>query len=379
MTAVAALRTGHRPVRTRARWVVGLAAVAGLAGALLVLAGPDRSGGTADGSAPADGVVTAYEITYRVTFADGAEVDETVAVSRPFRSATASGGTSRTSDAGVLATAGGDGRWVRIEVPIAPASGDVRIDAVLEEAVRAGHVERGRSRRIAGTSCRDHRFGGPVSSGVLTPVGTVPGEHADVCIDDRGLVLRESWAVDGVVRRLREAVDVSVGPVDDVVSTVPAAARRLSFAQGGGSTERVADDHDPGFAERWALDAPDGFAHAGRWVVAPPSPQQLQPGEVRGPEVALVTDAWVDGADLVIFDQGATVPGVPPPWDERPVTEQVDLGLLGRAEVVWDLRASEVRILRPDQGFIRIAGTLPPSRLIAIARTLTPTPPGGAS
>ncbi|HSP04117.1 MAG TPA: hypothetical protein VLR27_11475 [Acidimicrobiales bacterium] len=378
MTALALRSVAPGQRRPVSRWVAGGAVAATLAGgALLLVPGAD------DGDPPprtgSAGVVLDYEITYRTTFADGTEVEEEVAISRPFRSAVRSGETGRLSDAGVLATAGGDGRWLAIEVPIAPASGDVRIDAVLDAAVAEGHVEPGATRRIAGTTCRDHRFGGPVSAGVLTPVGTVPGEHADVCIADGGLVLRERWVVDGEVRRTREAVSVAVRSVDDDRFAVPSDARPLPFEQGGGSTEAVADDHDAGFAEHWTLATPEGFDHAGRWVVAPPAPQALEPGEVRGPEVALVSDAWVRGVDLLVLDQGATMPGVAPPWDERPVVARHDLGPAGTAEVAWDLRASEVRVLRPDGGFVRIAGTLPPDELLAIARTLTTTSPGGAS
>lgn len=376
MTAVAALRTADRPRRRpRARWVIVGAVAAGLAGGALLLL-VDRDDGTPPRAGSA-GVASDYEITYRVTFADDTEVEERVAISRPFRSAIRTGATSRSSDVGVLASAGGDGRWLEIEVPVAPASGDVRIDAVLDAAVAAGHVEPGGTRRIAGTTCRDHRFGGPVSAGVLTPVGTVAGEHADVCIADGGLVLRERWVVHGEVRRLREAVSVAVGQVHAERFAVPSDARLLPFAQGGGSTRPVDANHDAGFTEHWSIEVPAGFDHAGRWLVAPPAPQALEPGEVRGPEVALVSDAWVRGADLLVLDQGATMPDVAPPWDERPVVQRRALGSAGTAEVAWDLRASEVRILRPDGGFVRLAGTLTPDELIDIARTLTRTPPGG--
>ena len=377
MTAVALRRVDPGRGHPRARRAVGGVLTAGLAGGVLLLVGPDRDADRPPRTGSA-AVALDHEITYRVTFADDTVVEETVAISRPFRSTIRSDDTGRVSDAGVLATAGGDGQWLEIEVPIAPASGDSRIDAVLDAAIASGHVEPGAERRIAGTTCREHRFGGPVSAGELTPVGAVPGEHADVCITDGGLVLRERWVVDGEVRRVREAVSVAVGPLDGSRFAVPSDARSLPFERGGGSTQPVADDHDAGFAEHWAIDVPARFDHVGRWVVAPPSPRSLEPGEVRGPEVALVSDAWVRGADLLVLDQGATMPGVSLPWDDRPVMERRDLGRAGTAQVAWDLRASEVRVVRPDGGFIRIAGTLPPDELAAIARTLTRTPPGGA-
>jgi hypothetical protein len=372
---VALRHAGAPPARRRAVVAAGGAvavAVVAAAGALLAGSGPGAApltGGAASGDDPS-GVPTEYVVTYEVTFEDGATHAERIAVSRPFRSEVRSGDTARISDAGVLATAGGDGSWLSIEVPIAPATADLRPDAVLADAVAAGHVEvRGRH-RVAGTTCQEHRFGGPVASGSLTPVGTTPGEHADVCIDDRGLVLRERWVLHGRLVRERTATDVSVGRAR--VGDVPAEARHLSPEAGGGAVEAVAADHDPGFDERWSVDVPAELSHVGRWLVVPPARERPDPGHPRPTEVALVTDAWQRGADLVLLDQGATLPGVDPPWDDRPAATTVDLGAAGTAEVVWDLRATEVRIQRPDGGFVRLAGTLPPDELVAIARTLAP-------
>lgn len=378
MTVALRRAPAARGVRRRTAVVVvavAVAVVAAAAGAVWVATlGPDGRERSAPSAGTTDPPIS-YAITYRVTHDDGTEVAERIEVARPFRSAVGAGDAERVSDLGLLATVGGDGQWVRIEVPLAIASGDLRPDAVLAAAVDAGHVEVRDEHRVAGVRCREHRFGGPVSSGVLTPVGAVPGEHADVCLDQRGLVLRERWVAGGRTLRERTATTVEVRAATPDV-TVPAGARPLPVEAGGGSVEAVAEDHDPGFSERWAIDEPAGFDHVGRWVVLPPSLERREPGIARTAQVALVTDAWRRGADLVLLDQGATVAGVAPPWDDRPITTRADLGRLGTADVAWDLRSSEVRLTRPDGGFVRVAGTLPPADLVALARTLVPLDPG---
>lgn len=377
-----ALRRAPTGIGVRRRVAMALGAVVALLGGAFLL-GPlaaDRGGAPAPAATGGESEPSVgYAITYRVVHDDGTEVDEHIEVARPFRSAVRAGETERVSDLGLLATVGGDGQWVRIEVPVAIASGDLRPDAVLAAAVEAGHVEVGDEHRVAGVTCREHRFGGPVSSGMLTPVGSVSGEHADVCLDGRGLVLRERWVVGGRTLRERTAVAIDLRPPGDARFTVPDGARSLSVEAGGGSVVPVAGDHDPGFAERWSIDPPEGFDHVGRWVVLPPSLERREPGTPRTAQIALVTDAWQRGGDLVLLDQGATVAGVAPPWDERPVTTRADLDSLGTAEIAWDLRATEVRLVRPDGGFVRVAGTLPPAELVALARTLVPLEPGAKS
>jgi hypothetical protein len=313
---------------------------------------------------------TSYRITYEVTTGD-TTTTEIHTVRRPFMGRVDIGDTSRVTDVGLLATSSPDTPWVRIQVPIAPAGGDVRPDAVLDDAIAAELVEEAGTRRIAGRSCRVVRLGGPMSGGTLTPVGAVAGESAEACVDGTGLVLAETWLVDGDVQREMEATSVEVGDVDDDVFAVPSGATDLTFRQGGGSVEAVARDEDPGFSERWRADVPDGFEHAGRYLVLPPQlGEPVDPSVPRSADVALLTDVWVRGADVLIIDQGAARGGGAPPWDERPYSKDVALGALGDGTVVFDLRLSEVRVARPDGGFVRVAGTLPPDRLVELARSL---------
>jgi hypothetical protein len=313
---------------------------------------------------------TSYRITYEVTTGD-VTTTEVHTVRRPFLGRIDIGDATRVTDAGVLATTSPGAPWVRIQVPIAPAAGDVRPDVVLDDAIEAGLAEEAGTRRVAGRSCRVVRLGGPMSGGTLTPIGAVAGESAEACVDGAGLVLAETWRADGETQRELRATSVEVGDVDDDVFAVPHGAEELTFRQGGGSVEAVDRDDDPGFAESWRADVPDGFEHAGRYLVLPPKlGEPVDPVVPRQADVALLTDVWVRGADVLIVDQGAVRGDGVPPWDDRPYSEDVALGALGDGVVVFDLRLSEVRVSRPDGGFVRVAGTLPPDRLVAVARSL---------
>jgi hypothetical protein len=343
---------------------------AGLAAVIALLALAACADGT-DGDGTS-GVARSYRITYEIDDQGAMTTTEVRTVHRPFLGRVDTTGGIRITDAGVLATAPTDGEWVRIEVPIAPAGGDVRPDAVLDEALDAGIVEERGRREVAGRDCRVIALGGPVLGGTLTPIGAVEGESAVACIDDGGLVLAEMWTVDGATRRRIEAIDVEIGNVDDDVFSLSDTMQVLPYRSGGGSVRVVEDDEDPGFAERWRLaTAPKGFEHAGRYAVLPPLlGQQVDATRPRVADVALLTDVWVDGADLVLVDQGAVRQGGAPPWDARPYVRRVDLGALGRGELVLDLRMSELRVTRPDGGFVRVAGTVAPARLIELARLL---------
>jgi hypothetical protein len=281
-----------------------------------------------------DGPVRSYRIVYEVE--GGGE--EIVTVRRPFLGRVElEGGAVRVSDAGVLATRSGGAEWARIEVPIALAVGDLRGDLV-------DVPEDAPQRTLAGRTCR-----------VVD----------ELCIDDAGLVLADE-------RRTAVSVDVDDEPADDLFD-VPADAITLSFDAGGGAVEEIAVDGQPGFVETWTLSTvPAGFDHVARYAVAPPplgAPVEST-GMPRTADVALVTDVWVRGADVLLLDQGATVGGAPPPWSAARGEMDVELGELGRGTAVTDPRMNEVRATRPDDGFVRVAGTLPVRELVRIARSL---------
>lgn len=345
-----------------------------------VIGTDDESGGAGLGPVTGGSSLDEYTIVYETRYADGDPVTERLQVQRPFRSWVTSGSSHRATDAGTLSTSSDGGRWLTIEVPIATAGGDLRPYLVLDQAVADGLIEALDRRTVGGRECLAYRLGGPVSAGTLTPVDTVPGERADICVDDLGLVLHETWWIDDEVARTRVAVEIDIGATT-APERVPDDAVVLPFEDGGGAVEVIDPEADPGFVEHWRPGPlPPGFVFVDRWAVVPPALEAGGPSGVpRSADLALVTDAWRRGPDLLVIDQGAADPGVGPPWDEDAAGTRVELGEVGSGTIVLDLRMSEVRIRRPDDGFVRVAGTLPPEDLVAIARTLTRDGPGGQS
>jgi hypothetical protein len=55
---------------------------------------------------------------------------------------------------------------------------------------------------------------------------------------------------------------------------------------------------------------------------------------------------------------------------------KVDAGEVGRGELIYGLRTSEVRVPTDRGRVVRVRGTLAPSRLLEITRGLRPLPEG---
>jgi hypothetical protein len=191
------------------------------------------------------------------------------------------------------------------------------------------------------------------------------------CIDQQGLVLEEQWTTKEGVRVLtKRAVELELG--DDVPAVHVPKADPLSTAQGNGAIHEVGADQAPPFQEAWHLDVPEGFTFVGRYAVVPARLElggSGAGGAAGQPDVALYTDVWRRGADVLLLDQGATRGG-PAPFDATTRIGTVDLGPLGQGELAVDLRSAEVRFTRPGNGFVRLSGTIPLDELAHLATQL---------
>ena len=329
-------------------------------------------------------VPAAYRIVYEVRTASGPGRPDTVTtevlqVARPFQSlvTTVDGDrlvTGRVADLTSLFQHT-DGRWIELQVPPAMAASDLRLDTVLADRIAAGDVERlDEVRRVAGRPCQVHRLGGPLDGGVIAPLEDPDTEHADVCIDEAGLVLADEWRREGEVLRSRVAKDVELDPdFDDDTFTVEE-AELVAATDGGGSAIRV-DDAEP-FGDRTfePNEVPDGFEHLGRWSVVRPRLQtQVDPlAPATEGRIAGIATVWARGPDLLVLEQGGSSGGGAP-FPPHPDAEPVDVGALGRGEVVSDGRGTEVRVVLGDGSFVRVSGTLAPAEIIEVARSLAPT------
>jgi hypothetical protein len=179
-------------------------------------------------------VPTTYTATYRIENRAGDNLVVTTEkywVRRPFESRVEAWrgeppGTARLSvrysTFAAFATEGGASQPLHIAVPPGLASGDLRIDAALPDALRDRIVARRERRSVFGRSCQVYRAGGPVSAGDLTPYKAGVGEYADICVDTHGLVLVEAWTSKSKLIRRRVATKLAVDvPIDDKEFRIP--------------------------------------------------------------------------------------------------------------------------------------------------------------
>jgi len=322
-------------------------------------------GGDGDGDQlPAiagDAAPLSYRMVYEVD-ADGTASTEEHVVHRPFDAYIAQRDdagqlvSEQWSTLGALVTRSKGAPAVRVDTPIAPAADDLRPDLFDARLTEAGRLVPEGASEIGGRPCRRSSEAGVTPDAVVTTR----------CIDELGLVLEERWTQQGEVVRVLRAVELQLG--EDVPDIDVPDAEPLGAEMGNGAVTTLGTDEHPPFAEAFELPAPDGFTFVGRYAVVPP---RLGPAstDLHAPRVALYTDVWRRGADLLLLDQGATTSG-PPPFDERSPSEEVELARLGTAELALDLRIAEVRLTRPDGGFVRLAGTVAPDELLRLAGSL---------
>lgn len=317
---------------------------------------------------------TAYAIVYRVENRAGDTLvvsSERLLVRRPFEAVSVRlegppPGTKEQSRT-VNAFARLKTEQLTLAVPPSPASLDRRLDVFLPEAVKAGYAAEREARRVAGRSCRVYRMAGAEGAAGLERVAEAGDTHTDVCVDEAGLVLEEVGVVGGDLLTRRLATDVDEDP-DIPDGSFDAGEPTLEVRQGGGAVRRLTPDSRPP-GTFWELpEPPEGLAHEGRYSIVPPQTGFDDPTQ-RQNIIAFASDVWRDGIEVIIVEQGATLGGTAP-FAEDPNAQRVEVGDLGRGQVVYGSASAEVRVLREGGRFVRVLGTLPPSRLLAAARSL---------
>ncbi|HVM53701.1 MAG TPA: hypothetical protein VM262_10935 [Acidimicrobiales bacterium] len=251
--------------------------------------------------------------------------------------------------------------------PVLP-NGEVGVTADLEEALDAGVLVYRREReQIAGHRCHRFRTGGPVDVVQLTR--PTSANFADLCIDDAGLVLGESWVVAGELFRRRTAVEVDLDiDLDDRRFEPVGVAPR--FGSGGGLIGQVTTDSQFPGVDHWALPTPPaGFELRGRFSWTPPAG-----GESAGltgdhsPIVTGLSDVYESGPAAVIVVNGGTSDGSDALGDLGGDT--FDVGELGTGHLRRRVRGAEI-LVRLDGGrFVKVHGTLSVEDLVAVARNL---------
>ena len=326
-------------------------------------------------------VPTSYRAVFHVDNRAGDDLvttTERVWVRRPFQSRieTYAGpppgnrlSTTRHSAFGVLTSRGTNAEPLNIAAPPSLASGDLRIDASLREAVADDTILRRERREVFGRQCQVYRAGGPVSAGDIERYVPRSGNYADLCVDRNGIVVEEAWVYRNELIQRRAAVEVEIDPAID---------RRVfeididpSEGQFRGSVERL-DPDEVDTEGLWVLpDLPRGFETLGRYgVVIPQAALPQTGGQVPGPGPSSTTDVYVRGPDLLVVDQDPSL--VRFLQEASPGAREVDLPNLGDAMLIVDARMSEIRGQTADGSVVRLFGTLAPSELIDLARQLRP-------
>jgi hypothetical protein len=327
-------------------------------------------------------VPTSYQAVFRVENRAGKALvvnTEKVWMRRPFQSRIEDWrgpppGTTRLtlrqSAFGVLASTSEASSPLNIAAPPSVASGDVRIDAVLDEIIRGHYGLRREQREVYGRRCQVYRLGGPVLAGDVTRYEPGKGDFTDVCIDANGIVLEEYWVQDGRLLRRRVATELKIDPpIDDKVFAIDVPINPDIHR---GLVRRMTGNPKPSRVGFWTLPhLPHGFETIGRFVVVL-SDQALP--QVSALEPALTgtstSDVFVRGPDLLVVDQDPSLAQLVG-HEGRP-SRKVNLGRIKDGELIVDGRMSEVHGRTPDGSFVRLVGTLAPDDLVRLARGLRP-------
>lgn len=325
-------------------------------------------------------VPTSYRAVFRVEnrARELVTTTERVWVRRPFQSRIetypgpppgAGRPTVRQSAFGVLTSRSPRAEPLNIAAPPSVATGDIRIDAVLDEAVKGRTILRRERREVYGRLCQVYRAGGPVFAGDIERYVPAQGDYADVCVDRNGLVVEEYWVYRGRLIQRRVAVELDIDPAIDT------SIFRIDVAPSQGATRGAVQRLDPDDVDEtglWELpEPPSRFKYLGRYgVVIPQAALPNVGGQPSGPGPSSTTDVYVRGPDLVVVDQDPSLLAVIEN-ENRPARKVTVQGLEG-AELIVDARMSEVRGRSPDGSVVRIFGTLSPSRLLDMARQLKP-------
>lgn len=380
--------------RSSVRLAAGAVAVFAAVGGLVVAArgggdsGFDRTGSQLLDAHPAgllepQEAPAAYRIDYRVEAYGGDEpvvTSDRLWVRRPFESrlevydGPEPSGRPSAVQVGSLGgfRAEGDRREAVVvaAVPGPPAS-DVRVAPALPDALARGRVELVEWRTVLGRRCHIVRSAAPLATAELGAPER-DGEHTDTCIDATGLVLEE-LVVDGGRPLLRRvAIDLEVAPDVDAVS-FETGEHTLEVDQGGGFVaETEPRSRVPG--RFFEATAPAGFQRAGRFAVVPPQPDRFGDVRRRGERVTQISDVFVDGADVVVLDQGGTLGGVDPFPDLDGVA--VDVDGFGEASLGHGLAGSRIVIVLGEGRFLRARGTVAPDVLLDLLEALDEVPGG---
>lgn len=247
------------------------------------------------------------------------------------------------------------------------APSDLRLDVDLAALVRAGGVEVRERRRVAGEPCQVYRSTAPPQGQTIGKLSSDSEDVVDSCVDRHGIIREQLvWFGDKLLLR-RRAVEVDLDPRIGAHELDVEAKSTTPTELGGGALAVVRPEDVP--ATAYHLDKPPpGFTLQARYAVAPTMPP-TSTGMPSGNRRSSFVDAWTDGVDVLLLDQGGlTFAG--DALGPNALASKVDLGPLGQGRSVPGARFSQVSISSKDGTYVRLLGTLPVERLVALMKTL---------
>ena len=228
--------------------------------------------------------------------------------------------------------------WQLIDEGRKTSFGDMYADVALAWALDKGMAEERGTETVIGRECTVFRTGAPIGAPVTA---ATDDEHADLCVDEAGLILREDWHIDGKEVRRMEAVEVDLDADLDPSDFEPDVRLPDLPTEASGVT-RV---RKMTAVDRRELDvevrSPEGYSFEEAFVRERSADQ--------GSFLSYV-ERFQDGHVLLDVEHGAHGPGY------EPQGEVVDIGGGAKGWLSIGYTSSAITILTIGSEYLRIVG-----------------------
>ncbi len=298
------------------------------------------------GSLPPPLPLSSYRIQYAVEVLGRPSGAETRTESRPFLGRYESRDGNGRLVSGLVSNASGSyayvtsptGHWVPIAAGAHRAAGDQQAGWALRAALQRRLAGVAGTDVVTGRRCTIVRTGKPLGSPLTRPTDQ---DHADLCVEAHGLVLREEWTSGGRLVRTRTATALTIDPHLPPTAFLPSPVSGALAPGTDGTTTVLPVTPQEMPSLRLYLPPPPGYTSVGAQAETTFGPD--------GPTTVVVSH-FVDGPDLLDLEQGEL--SQPPP-----TAVAVELGAGRAGLLVLDPTASYVDVDLPGGLTARVEGT----------------------
>ena len=237
---------------------------------------------------------------------------------------------------------------------------DPRFDVVLPSLISSGLYERREQRMVLDRKCTVFRTGASVESDVIRPA--TDETFADVCIDDKGLMLESLTVEDGKPTIRIIATSLSLESPPDAVFLIDAPLTEPDA--GGAVLSEVSLSVAPTAIYYTPGQLPTGFEHRYRYLLR----EQQESPETEGPPSPKDTyhDVYVKGAQMVVISQG---PIAFEPQANPETATEVDVAVLGEGKLRLSPNGSTIVAAPTPEWFVHITGNITSDDALALARS----------